>query len=92
MTSKSKYRIELSKRAEKDFARLDKSIQKMLFQKLSDLEKSADPLKNSAKLVNYKNHYRHRFGDYRVIFTIEADGQICILLILKVAHRKDIYK
>ena len=88
----SNFKVELSAKAEKDFASLDNVIQKHLFKKFSELENLENPLKYSAKLVGFKNYYRHRFGDYRIIFTTEKNGKIVILLILKIAHRKDIYK
>lgn len=86
------YRIELTKKAEKDFAALDKPVRQFLLEKLQTLEQSPTPLANAAKLINTNNFYRHRFGDYRVIFTIEQNGILVVLLILKIAHRKDIYK
>lgn len=86
------YRVELSHKAEKEFSRLDKPVQRFLLNKLRLLEASSNPLANAAKLVNTKNLYRHRFGDYRVIFTLEKGGTIVILLVLKVAHRKEIYQ
>lgn len=92
MTSEPKYRIEFSKKAEKEFSTFDKSIQQFIYQKLVELEKSENPLRNAAKLVNFDNLYRHRFGDYRIIFSVEKDGKISILLILKVAHRKQAYQ
>lgn len=92
MSSNIKYKLEFSRRAERDFSKLDKPVQKFIWEKLSALEKSKNPLMDSAKLVNFSNYYRHRFGDYRVIFTVEKNGKIAILLILKIGHRKEIYK
>jgi mRNA interferase RelE/StbE len=40
------------------------------------------------KIKGEKNYYRYKFGDYRAGFKLE-DNQI---LILKVAHRKEIYR
>jgi mRNA interferase RelE/StbE len=91
MSSNINYKLEFSRRAERDFSKLDKPTQRFIWEKLSTLEKSKDPLRNSAKLVNFNNYYRHRFGDYRVIFTLEKNGKIAILLILRIGHRKEIY-
>lgn len=91
MDSKKIYQVSLSTQAEKQLSKMDRSIQLFLLDKLSGLEKVEDPLKNAAKLVNTKNLYRHRFGDYRVIFCLEKDGSMGILLILRVGHRRDIY-
>ncbi|MCC7432692.1 type II toxin-antitoxin system RelE/ParE family toxin [Candidatus Peregrinibacteria bacterium] len=92
MASNQKYRLELSLKAEKQLSKMDKSVQLFLLEKLEQLEKSPTPLQNAAKLVNSKNLYRHRFGDYRVIFTLEKDGKIGILLVLKIAHRREVYR
>jgi len=34
--------------------------------------------------------YRIRIGDYRVVYEIEDDG--LLVLVIRVAHRKDVYK
>lgn len=35
--------------------------------------------------------YRFRVGAYRVIFDLDEDGQIHVLMVLAVKYRKDIY-
>ena len=42
------------------------------------------------KLKGSRNEYRIRIGNYRVIYTI-SDGML-IVTIIKIAHRKDVYK
>ena len=42
------------------------------------------------KLAGTKNTYRIRRGDYRIVYDVE-DERI-VVLILKVAHRKDVYR
>ena len=37
-----------------------------------------------------KNTYRIRQGDYRILYDVEDDR--VIVLILKVGHRKDVYR
>ena len=50
---------------------------------------SQDPLYFAEHLNNFSlGEYRFRIGDYRVSFDIENDTA----KILKVSHRKDIYK
>lgn len=41
-------------------------------------------------LKGYANGYRKRFGDWRVLYTI--DTTIQILEVFKVGHRKDVYR
>ena len=35
--------------------------------------------------------YRFRIGDYRAIFDLDKKGNVQILMILRIKHRKDIY-
>ncbi|MBN1768316.1 MAG: type II toxin-antitoxin system RelE/ParE family toxin [Prolixibacteraceae bacterium] len=46
-------------------------------------------IKISKKLQGYKNYYRVRIGNYRLGFEL-IDGTI--VLIILVAHRKEIYR
>ena len=39
----------------------------------------------------FDNLYRFRIGDYRAIFDIDKKGNITVLTILNIKHRKDIY-
>jgi mRNA interferase RelE/StbE len=48
-----------------------------------------DPLRYATKLTDPKiGQYRFRIGDYRIVFDLREDE----LMILAVAHRKDIYR
>ncbi|MDO8688920.1 MAG: type II toxin-antitoxin system RelE/ParE family toxin [Dehalococcoidia bacterium] len=48
-----------------------------------------DPLAHARKMVNSSlGGYRFRIGDYRVVFDIDGDS----LVILRVGHRRDIYR
>lgn len=42
------------------------------------------------KLKGSNNFYRLRAGDYRIIYTIEKDR--LLILILKIGDRKDVFK
>jgi mRNA interferase RelE/StbE len=45
---------------------------------------------NSKKLKGSNNVYRIRIGNYRVVYTI-ADS-ILIITVIKIGHRKDVYR
>ncbi len=78
-----------TERALKDFKKLTPPIQKRLIKKLEFFAQSKDPLKFSEALVNSTlGKYRFRVGDYRVIFDFPGDA----LIILRLGHRKYIYK
>ncbi|OGK13414.1 hypothetical protein A3A93_01970 [Candidatus Roizmanbacteria bacterium RIFCSPLOWO2_01_FULL_38_12] len=42
------------------------------------------------KLKDYKNTYRIRVGNYRIIY--EINNKKRVLTVLKIGHRKDIYR
>lgn len=51
------------------------------------------PLQYAKKLkFSKQKEYRFRIGSYRARFKIDYNGNICILSILKVIHRKDAYR
>ena len=43
------------------------------------------------KLSTSKNGYRIRVGDYRVLYQV-TDKNVMVVLVLKVAHRRDVYR
>jgi mRNA interferase RelE/StbE len=79
--------ILFTQRALKDLNNIEKGIQNRILSKLREYEE--DPLKNARKLTNPKiGTYRFRIGDYRIIFDIDGEN----IVILRIGHRKDIYK
>ncbi len=44
----------------------------------------------STKLTGFKGFYRIRVGDYRVIYTVDSD--VLLILVVRIAGRGDIYK
>lgn len=52
-----------------------------------------DPLHFAKKLKPpFNDLYRFRIGDYRAIFEIEPKKEIRLLFILRIKHRKYVYK
>jgi len=81
------YKVVFTKRSLKDLENIDKYIQNKIAVKLKEYTK--EPQKHSIKLINHKiGTYRFKKGDYRVIFDI-VDNNI---VILRIGHRKSIYK
>lgn len=78
-----------SKRARREWEKLDASVREQLLKKFTFFIASKNFLYYADKLMDRNlGEYRFRIGDYRMIFDIEKDG----ILILKVGYRKDIYK
>lgn len=83
----SMYKIFFTNRSLKDLESIDLATQKRIAAKLK--EYSAEPLKYSKKLSNSNlGSYRFRIGDYRVIFDIDKEN----IVVLRIGHRKNIYK
>ncbi len=81
------YIIVYTRRAEKDIRKLDPSIKPQIGKALLKLQNN--PFEHSEKLTDsIIGAYRIRIGDYRVIFDIEGKD----IVILRVGHRKEIYK
>ena len=78
--------------ARKDLLKLEKLISKRVV--LTVLENTKiDPLKNAKTLKGiFSGMYRYRVGDYRVIFETNENEEIIIVAILRIKHRKDIYR
>lgn len=82
------YNLIYTRRAEKDLRKLDPVIKKRLIGK-AIIKLQDNPLEHSEKLTDPKaGTYRFRAGDYRIIFDIAGND----VVILRVGHRKDIYK
>ncbi|MDP2692395.1 MAG: type II toxin-antitoxin system RelE/ParE family toxin [bacterium] len=87
-----KYKLEMTKKAKDDFFILERKIQIRIAEKLRFYISLDNPLINAKKLVNTSvGMYRFRVGDYRIIFDIDNKGNIIVLLILRIKHRKDVY-
>jgi mRNA interferase RelE/StbE len=86
------WRIEITRTAEKQITKLDrtaqKSIQRFLRERLAPTENPRDwgkPLRGEKQGL-----WRYRVGDYRLICHIQ-DERITVL-VLEVGHRKDVYR
>ena len=83
-----KFKVELKKSVEKSLRKLPKPTQKRIVKKLCELEDSLHPIEET-KLKGNNPFHRVRVGDYRIIYEIQND--ILLILVLKIGHRKDIY-
>jgi len=77
----------------KDLKKLEKKLAVRIVKKISDNAKQKDPLQRTKALGGgLVGRYRYRIGDYRAIFRIDADGKLLVLMVLRIKHRKDVYK
>lgn len=81
------YRLIYTKTAARDIQKLDSVAKRRIGNKLKEYSKS--PLTYAKKLTDPKiGMYRWRIGNYRIVFDIEGNN----LVILRVGHRKEIYR
>ena len=81
------YKVNYKSSIIKDLKKLDKKQCTRIINKI-ERELSSNPKKGKELTGEYKGLYSYRVGDYRVIYTILKDA----ILILKLGHRKNIYK
>jgi len=87
------YKIVYAKNAINQLNKLPKLLRKRITNKLYFYSKQDNPLVFARKLtVTVSGEYRFRIGEYRAIFDIDKQGNINVLYILVVRHRKDIYR
>jgi len=60
-----------------------------VIKKIQTLAKNPQP-NGSVKLRGSTNLYRVRHSDYRIIYSINNDE--LVILVVKVAHRKEVYR
>jgi mRNA interferase RelE/StbE len=78
---------------QKDLQALDRPVASRIVQKLEQYIESPDPLSQAKSLAGkLQGFYRFRVGDYRIIFEINEQGVVTVLVVLQIMHRKDIYR
>ena len=82
------YKIAFEENAQKEFLKLDKNSQKLIADKILDLQNgnftNDKPLKGK-----HKGKFRKRAGNYRIIYLKE--NNLLVITIIRVAHRKEVY-
>ncbi|UCF47513.1 MAG: type II toxin-antitoxin system RelE/ParE family toxin [Myxococcales bacterium] len=83
------YNVELTRTAEKQLRRIAKRDRKRVVEAIQGLAERPRP-RGARKLQGYDDIYRIRVGQYRIVYEVFEDR--VVLIVLKVGHRKDIYK
>lgn len=83
------YKIEVSATAEKQIRGLGRDDQVRVLRAIQQLATDPRP-RGARKLRGYEDVYRIRVGTFRVIYSVESDR--LLVIVLKVGHRKDIYR
>ena len=82
------YSLQLSKRFDRDFSKLDKKARDRAISKLKEI--SENPRVGKPLKGRLKGLYSARVGDYRVIYQILDEKRIVVAV--TVAHRKAVYE
>lgn len=82
------YRLDYTPIAERSIERLDRQLQKRILQRIESLSRNPRP-PGSVKLAG-QDVYRIRVGDYRIIYAIQDDR--LIVLVIDVGHRREVYR
>lgn len=82
------YKIKIKPSAVKELNKISKKDLEKVSKKISAL--SSDPRPPGCEKLSGDEKYRIRQGNYRIVYSIEDD--ILIIVIVKVGHRRDIYK
>ncbi len=87
-----KYELQYTNKAWADLQKIDRQNAEKIVKKLRYFLEQPDPIKNAKALKGiYKELFRFRIGDYRAIFSKNAKGQLILLTVIRIGHRKDIY-
>ncbi len=83
------YRIEVKRSAAKALQKTPKADQKRIADKIDSLAQNpSNP--DTTKMKGNNPFHKIRVGDYRIIYEIQEE--VLIILIVKIGHRKDVYK
>ena len=85
----AKYKLEISRTAEKQLKKLPQDDQRRVVRVILELPTKPFP-KGSRKLSGYDDVFRIRVGRYRVLYSVSE--RKLIIIVLKVGHRKDVYR
>jgi mRNA interferase RelE/StbE len=83
------YQIEFASRAEPDFRKLPPDVQRRLDPAIQALAENPRP-PGCVKLSGEEFVWRIRVGDYRIVYQVRDES--LLVLLLKVGHRREIYR
>lgn len=90
------FKVIIKKSAQKELRNLPHHIVKRVFSKIKELETNPTPYGsiqlNDFELegLSFERLFRIRIGDYRMIYGVDND--IITITILRIKHRKEVYK
>ena len=85
----TRYRVFFKPSADRQLRKLLDALQRRIVAEVEMLVRNPRP-KGVVKMAGCDNLWRIRIGDYRVVYEIHDDR--LIVLVLRIAHRKDVYR
>ena len=85
----AKYSLEIKHSAQRELDSLDDSVFKRIDRKILALADNPRP-PGCNKLRGYKDQWRIRVGDWRVVYLIDDEAKL--VTITRVAHRREVYE
>ena len=85
----AKYAVDIKPSARRELEQLSNSLIARLMPKIEGLAANPRP-SGCRKLRGYKDLWRIRIGDYRVVYVIDDDTKMVSLT--RIAHRRDVYE
>ena len=82
------YKVLFKAPVEKDFAAISKKDLKKILKRIEGLAESPRP--SGCEKLTGQERYRLRQGRYRIVYSIQDDD--LTVWVVKVGHRKDIYR
>jgi mRNA interferase RelE/StbE len=83
------YRIEISPAAARQLRKIDRRVVSQIAEKIDSLAVEPRP-HGCEKLSGYRDMYRVRVGDYRIVYGVE--DQLVLVAVLKVGNRAEVYQ
>lgn len=82
------YSVAFESSAEKEFLKLEKSIQALVTVKIIDLKNGNFATDKSLK-GKHKGKFRKRAGNYRIVYLKE--NNLLLITVIRIVHRKEVY-
>ncbi|PHQ92799.1 MAG: type II toxin-antitoxin system mRNA interferase toxin, RelE/StbE family [Sulfurimonas sp.] len=83
------YKLLFDDKVSKDLKKIDKHLQKEILEAIKTKFLN-DPYIGKKLVGDLSSYYRYGVSDYRIIYEILEDETV--LVVIKIKHRKDIYK
>lgn len=83
------FRIEFARSVEKELRSIDRKWIPKILTAIEALADTPQP-HGCKKLVGSEHTYRIRVGDYRIIYDLQGDK--LVILIVRIRHRRDVYR